>query len=573
MKSLTVLMFLLVTIAGIIQIVRSQSCPSECSCTSNSDGNGIIDCSNRGLTEVVEVAHPQPGGKIAKIDFSNNMLTTLDIDKLYTLIRGLIVDELDFSLNSINVVTGTFDADLGRDYETLNLSSNAFSSFPANIVPVRHLRTKFIIDFSYNQLTELTAHMFASGNDFFLPGFQFLARNNLINKVHDETFQGVELTDTILDLRYNRLTTLSPGFQSPRGVEALRFSNNPWHCDCNLRWIIAKDRFLVNHTALDPPNCQTPVSLRGHPVFTLREEEFTCLPYREGSLRRDIPGTNTDFTLSCPVTADPPNPEISWTVWLPCPSEGNPLQFDFISETVTLSDITTNPRAAFRCTATNNAGSIDLDLDIRYNGEMGIDIPGAASNPMVSQSALTQTGRQSPISNDGRISMGTTESGDARTTESGDVGTTDGMTGGSGGKPVGVIVFLVILLLVSWSIIAILIYFILKLKIKSKGGQAKTHKNPSENGYTGKSEPPPVIYGNVKRNGAAVHPEPANIAYATPEKGNRQASPMKPGRPAPPPKPSNPYQYNTDQVQYDEPPLKFGLYNNGFDYNNGDSVI
>ncbi|KAJ8022487.1 Protein slit [Holothuria leucospilota] len=196
--------------------------------------------------------------------------------------------------------------------------------------------------------------MFASGNDFFLPGFQFLARNNLINKVHDETFQGVELTDTILDLRYNRLTTLSPDFQSPRGVEALRFSNNPWHCDCNLRWIIAKDRFLVNHTALDPPNCQTPVSLRGHPIFTLREEEFTCLPYREGSLQRDIPGASTDFTLTCPVTADPPNPEISWTVWLPCPTWGQPLQFDFTSEIITLSDITTNPRAAFRCTATNN---------------------------------------------------------------------------------------------------------------------------------------------------------------------------------------------------------------------------
>ncbi|WP_411016900.1 hypothetical protein, partial [Salmonella sp. s51944] len=52
-----------------------------------------------------------------------------DIDTLFKFIRGLRVDELDFSFNSIVDVIGTVDAYLGIDYTTLNLSNNEFTFF------------------------------------------------------------------------------------------------------------------------------------------------------------------------------------------------------------------------------------------------------------------------------------------------------------------------------------------------------------------------------------------------------------------------------------------------------------
>ncbi|XP_071828845.1 leucine-rich repeat and fibronectin type-III domain-containing protein 4-like [Apostichopus japonicus] len=369
---------ILLTLVGIVHCQPPQ-CPTICSCYPGPELNtGVIDCSNRGLTSIPNNLFYPLGGFIAKIDLSNNMLTTLDIDRVFTILRGTTVEVLDFSSNLISDVTGTFDAFEGKDYVTLNLSSNAFTSFPPNVIPVNHQRNKLVLDFSNNRLTELTRHMFAGGNDVNLFGFEFLAKNNLINRIDDETFQGVVIVDTILDLRSNLLTTLSPTFQSPAGIREFRFSGNPWNCDCNLRWIINPMRFLVNHTSMDPPNCVTPVAIQGRPIFNLTSNEFTCLPFRQGPLQRNIVNQDS-FTLSCPASADPPTPEISWTVWLPCPYGGDPLKMFFTSDEITMSNIDPNPRAAFRCTAINNAGSVNFDLDIRVDGERGIAIPGTSN--------------------------------------------------------------------------------------------------------------------------------------------------------------------------------------------------
>ncbi|KAJ8029715.1 Protein slit [Holothuria leucospilota] len=358
--------FLLTTVRGL------SECPSACDCSFLSSGESLIDCSNRGLTEVVPVAH-QGVLKIAKIDFSNNMLTALDVEVLFSLIAGIQVDELDFSFNSISVVKGTFSANLGKDYETLNLSSNALTSFPSNVIPKVHWRANLILDFSNNQLTELTSEMFAGG-DIFFPGFQFLARNNSISRIHNDTFEGVILVDTVLDLRSNQITTLSEGFRSPLGVQAIKLSDNPWHCDCNLRWITDPARYLITYTAFDPPNCSTPVPLRGKKIFTLNANEFACLPFQDGVLHQDI--TNTDeFTLTCPVSADPPDLEISWNIWFSCPTMSVfPIKLSFITVDITFSDIMTSSWVAIQCIATNNAGSLTLDLDIRVN-ETSTPIP------------------------------------------------------------------------------------------------------------------------------------------------------------------------------------------------------
>ncbi|WP_411025599.1 hypothetical protein, partial [Salmonella sp. s55004] len=107
------------------------------------------------------------------------------------------------------------------------------------------------------------------------------------------------------------METLPDDFKNPRGVDELRMSGNPWNCDCNLRWIVDKKTQFINYTITDPPNCQSPASLTGHPIFQLNEDEFACIPYREGSSQVNIIGSTE---VECPLTANPPNPEIRWDV-------------------------------------------------------------------------------------------------------------------------------------------------------------------------------------------------------------------------------------------------------------------
>ncbi|XP_071828942.1 uncharacterized protein [Apostichopus japonicus] len=477
---------ILLTLVGIVHC--QLPCPTVCSCYPDPVLNtGVIDCSNRGLTSIPDDLFYPPGGFIDKVDLSNNMLTTLDIDRVFTFLRGNRVEVLDFSSNLISDVTGTFDAAFGKDYVTLNLSSNAFTSFPNEVIPVTHERSQLILDFSNNRLTELTRHMFAGGNDATLFGFEFLARNNLINRIDDETFQGVATVDTILDLRSNLLTSLSPTFQSPAGVQELRFSGNPWNCDCNLRWIMDPMRFLVNQTSTDPPNCVTPVAIQGRPIFSLTSNEFTCLPFQQGPLQRNIVNQDS-FTLSCPASADPPTPEISWTVWLPCPNGSDPLELFFTSDEITLSNIDTNPRAAFRCTAINNAGSVNFDLDIRVDGEKGIDIP--VNIPSSSHKPI-----YTPSSGNTFFTTGHSPT---------PMYITGGIVVNETSLPIGLLcglVVVIVLMIISWCVTGFTIHQNWNLKKKcSCTAQIKSSKNaPSDQYKPSVSGVEPASYYNIKK--------------------------------------------------------------------------
>ncbi|PIK33432.1 putative protein slit [Apostichopus japonicus] len=275
-------------------------CPTACFCTSD-----VIDCSNLNLNELPVGTTPSSFDRLSRLDYSNNGISVLDIDRLFQFIRGLEVDVIDFSSNRISDVIGTFDANDGKDYLVLNLSRNVLQTFPSSIIPLNHIRGMITIDISHNQLTELTRNMFAGGNDVILPRFQFFATNNLISRVDPETFQGVSILDAIVDLRSNLIRTLTEDFQSPRSVRQLRFSDNPWHCDCNLRWIITPANRLVNHTMDDPPACRTPAAVQGRRIFELRPDDFACLPFQDGPLRQNYLNMDS-FLVRCPVNADPP---------------------------------------------------------------------------------------------------------------------------------------------------------------------------------------------------------------------------------------------------------------------------
>lgn len=352
---------LLLTVCVVTRLVDAQ-CPESCNCTVAD----VIDCSGLGLTELPAVTKPESFYRLSRLDFSDNRISILDIDRLLHHIRGMSIDVIDFSNNTITDVNGTFDYKDGKDYKVLDLSRNALQTFPSSVIPIYHSWGSFTLDLSYNLLTELTEHMFVGGSkDKTLPGFKFFASHNLISDIHPSTFLGIGLIDAVVDLRFNRIKSLNETFQPPTSVLQLYLSDNPWHCDCNLRWIITPSNLLVDYTKSDPPACQTPSALEGRPIFELNADDFACLPYESGSDVQEFLDTDS-FVVTCPVTADPPNPRITWHVLIPSADNGDPTLLCFDSETVKLGDFEGNPGIIFKCTATNNAGSLTLLLNVEY---------------------------------------------------------------------------------------------------------------------------------------------------------------------------------------------------------------
>lgn len=361
---------LVLTVWAVTNLVDAQ-CPMDCLCT-----NDVIDCSGLGLREITNVTRPLTVNSLSRLDFSNNRIRLLDIDELFDSLQGLSIEVIDFSNNVISDVNGTFDALNGKDYTVLNLSNNALRIFPSSVIPINHHAVSFTLDVSNNMLTELTENMFAGGRDSILPGFTFIASNNLISDIHPNTFQGINLLQAVVDLRFNRIRFLAETFQPPREVLRFRLSDNPWRCDCNLRWIVSPSNNLVNIIENEPLTCQTPLALQGRLILGLNADEFACLPFQNGPLQRDFFNTDT-FVVTCPLTADPVGSlRITWQVWIPSAGNGDPVQLFFDSETVGLRDLNLpGPMAAFKCTGSNNAGSLTLSLDVRYENTAGIPVP------------------------------------------------------------------------------------------------------------------------------------------------------------------------------------------------------
>uniref|UniRef100_A0A663MZU1 Slit guidance ligand 3 n=1 Tax=Athene cunicularia TaxID=194338 RepID=A0A663MZU1_ATHCN len=132
-----------------------------------------------------------------------------------------------------------------------------------------------------NKITEIPQGLFDD-----LVSLQLLLLNaNKINCLRVNTFQGLHNLK-LLSLYDNKLQTISKGLFAPlRSIQTLHLAQNPFVCDCHLKWLA--DYLQDNPIETSGARCSNPRRLANKRISQIKSKKFRC------SGMCFIPGFNT----------------------------------------------------------------------------------------------------------------------------------------------------------------------------------------------------------------------------------------------------------------------------------------
>ncbi|KAL3095408.1 hypothetical protein niasHS_007507 [Heterodera schachtii] len=228
----------------------SPRCPSRCSCA-----HSTVICAGLALSHVPKEIPPGT----TRLDLQENRIRQIrlgDFDGLNAL-RTLHIGD-----NSIEQIEkGSLDA--LTSLERLRLSRNKIRTLPEGVFS--HNKRLRRLDLSENALWSLSAEHLA-GPDH-LASLQ-LDHNQLqcVDPLALTQWHSLES----LSLASNALSTLSPlDLMALPNLRTLRLSDNPWHCDCRLRWL--------KRLKIAPQiRCYRPTHLFGRPLNQISSQQLKC---------------------------------------------------------------------------------------------------------------------------------------------------------------------------------------------------------------------------------------------------------------------------------------------------------
>ena len=186
--------------------------------------------------------------KLEKLDLSNNNMAAVDVD-IFSNLSNLHTLYLQHN-NLYNMWNVTIHVPFLKSLYNLtylDLCYNGFQNIPNNTL--RNLR----------ELDSL-----------------YLCHNK-INNFEDNLFKGLNITT--LDLAYNEINIVNRTLLEPiQGtLETLYISNNPFSCDCDLRWFKNWLDNTETHVAdLKRSKCSSPPSMRGTYLKDFNPERLNC---------------------------------------------------------------------------------------------------------------------------------------------------------------------------------------------------------------------------------------------------------------------------------------------------------
>uniref|UniRef100_A0A6I8RF58 Slit homolog 1 protein n=1 Tax=Xenopus tropicalis TaxID=8364 RepID=A0A6I8RF58_XENTR len=215
------------------------SCPAMCTCS-----NGIVDCRGKGLTAIPA-----------------NLPETMT--------------EIRLELNGIKSVP------------------------PGAFSPYKKLRR---IDLSNNQISEIAPDAFQGLRSLnSLEGAAqisamyglILLNANKINCIRADTFQDLQNL-SLLSLYDNKIQSLAKGtFAALRAIQTLHLAQNPFICDCNLKWLA--DFLRTNPIETSGARCASPRRLANKRIGQIKSKKFRC--------SGKMPGTE-DYQLNSECNSD-----------------------------------------------------------------------------------------------------------------------------------------------------------------------------------------------------------------------------------------------------------------------------
>uniref|UniRef100_A0A8C1V7F1 Slit homolog 1 protein n=1 Tax=Cyprinus carpio TaxID=7962 RepID=A0A8C1V7F1_CYPCA len=231
------------------------SCPSVCTCNNN-----IVDCRGKGLMTI-------------PANLPDSMA------------------EIRLEQNSIkSIPPGAFSP--YKKLRRIDLSNNQISEIaPDAFQGLRSLNSLVLYG---NKITDLPKGVFDG-----LSALQLLLLNaNKIHCLRANTFQDLQNL-SLLSLYDNKIQTLAKGtFTSLRAIQTLHLAQNPFICDCNLKWLA--DYLRSNPIETSGARCTSPRRLANKRIGQIKSKKFRC----SAKEQYVIPGTE-DARLSYECNNDP----------------------------------------------------------------------------------------------------------------------------------------------------------------------------------------------------------------------------------------------------------------------------
>ncbi|VDK38490.1 unnamed protein product [Taenia asiatica] len=207
----------------------------------------------------------------------------------------------------------------------LSLRNNSLRLDESGLLPATfyHLPALEVLDLSENPLGRIPPNFFPSS----LGKSLFELR---LSRIKEEFPLGLEASTfailrnlQILDLSFCRLETLSSDFRSVfhrmERLRELQLGGNPWHCDCNLRWLREwylsdtlpsmqlsydqKTKFGTINTIT--PTCKSPYAVKRRLIFippgrgAIEPEEFICKQWIDSKQKQITAVLGSNLSLSC----------------------------------------------------------------------------------------------------------------------------------------------------------------------------------------------------------------------------------------------------------------------------------
>ncbi|XP_072413292.1 slit homolog 1 protein-like isoform X2 [Chiloscyllium punctatum] len=234
--------------------LASGSCPAVCTCS-----NSIVDCRGKGLTAIPA-----------------NLPET--------------ITEIRLEQNGIkSVPPGTFTP--YKKLRRIDLSNNQIAEIaPDAFQGLRSLNSLVLYG---NKINELPKGVFDG-----LYALQLLLLNaNKINCIRADAFQDLQNL-SLLSLYDNKIQTLAKGtFTSLRAIQTLHLAQNPFVCDCHLKWLA--DYLRSNPIETSGARCASPRRLANKRIGQIKSKKFRC----SAKEQYFIPGTE-DHRLGSECNGD-----------------------------------------------------------------------------------------------------------------------------------------------------------------------------------------------------------------------------------------------------------------------------
>ncbi|XP_052283459.1 leucine-rich repeat-containing protein 24-like [Dreissena polymorpha] len=278
----------------------------ECTTSSADAIVGVANCSRQHLAHVpANLPH-----NIRVLDLSNNQITQLQ-DNAF--VKYELLEMLHLHNNSLSrLETRVFNR--LRSVMYLDLSYNNIAEIPSQAF--RDLKSLLTLSLLGNKI--VTIHWDAFGGITKLTNL-FLSGNH-IQSIHPNAFTGLRNLQ-YLELQNNALSQLNgsslESFQT--NLKEIKLFNNPWFCDCNLRWLI---QWLKNSSETDiqrlrwkfgseEPMCNGPSIIDQRLFSSLTGEWFLCPIRMYSKARNQETLAGGEVELFCKYSADP-RVDIQW---------------------------------------------------------------------------------------------------------------------------------------------------------------------------------------------------------------------------------------------------------------------